>query len=96
MVMMRMTLWLLMGEGYGGDGRASSRRGHHSPYLNVGDAQAGDSADSGPRDARRLEGQHGLEISLQICYSRRHFVDQSAVVGRPKNATLLLPLTVDS
>lgn len=35
---------------------SSFGRGHHSAYLNVGDAQAGDSADSGPRDARRLEG----------------------------------------
>lgn len=48
------------------------RRGHHHPYLNVGDAQAGDGTDPRTRDSRRLEGQHGLEICLQVCYSRRH------------------------
>ena len=48
------------------------RCGRHHPYLNVGDAETGQSADLGPRDARRLKGKHGLEVVLQVCYGGRH------------------------
>ena len=40
--------------------------------LNVGDAERGEAGDAGARDAGRLEVEHGLEASLQICYGRGH------------------------
>lgn len=40
--------------------------------LNVGDAERGEAGDARTRDAGRLEVEHGLEASLQICYGRGH------------------------
>jgi hypothetical protein len=46
------------------------KRRSHQSYLNVGYAEAGDGADLRTRNTRRLEGKHGLEVGLQICYGR--------------------------
>ncbi len=40
--------------------------------LNVGDAERSQACDARTRYARRLEVEHGLETSLEICYRRRH------------------------
>lgn len=46
--------------------------GRQHSYLNVGDAETGQMADFGSRDAGRLEAKHGLEAGLQVCYGGRH------------------------
>jgi hypothetical protein len=50
--------------------------------LDIGSAQCGNALDLGTRYTRRLQSQHGLEITLQLCYSWRHdvcIVDGEAV-----------------
>ena len=42
------------------------------PYLNVGGAERCDACDFGSRDSRRFEVEHGLQVRVQLCYSRRH------------------------
>lgn len=39
-------------------------------YLNIGGAERGDAVDLGSGYAWRLQGQHGLEIVLQLPYGR--------------------------
>lgn len=49
------------------------------PYLYVGDTERGQTSDSGARYTGRLQVEHGLQASLEICYGGRHGTRKDAI-----------------